>query len=228
MSAAFRQETDRLLTDAPVRRRGWALPLVGVVALTALGSLSIIVSSTPGSTDNSSISVKDVATSTISTSSATSTTNAADTSTSTSAETPPPPSALEKLYGVLPPGYSAAVCSPSDDPSPQALATVDCRELDIADGPASARFSLFADTNGLAGQFQEGVNTAEISQCPGEIDSPRSWHYAATPDFSAGSLACGTRNNASVLMWTKNDVLLLGSVQGPSLDNLYGWWLSLG
>jgi hypothetical protein len=29
-------------------------------------------------------------------------------------------------------------------------------------------------------------------------------------------------------MWTKNDVLLLGDVQGADLDSLYGWWLSLG
>lgn len=135
---------------------------------------------------------------------------------------------MDKLYGALPPGYSSAVCSPAAEPAPQALATVDCRELDIADGPTSARFSLFGDTNGLAGQFQDAVNTTEVSQCPGEIDSPRSWHYAATPDFSAGSLLCGTHDNAPVLTWTKNDVFLLGSVQGPSLDNLYGWWLSLG
>ncbi len=51
---------------------------------------------------------------------------------------------------------------------------------------------------------------------------------SATPAFNAGSLVCGTHNNAPVLMWTKDDVLLLGQVQGPDLSNLYGWWLSLG
>jgi hypothetical protein len=29
-------------------------------------------------------------------------------------------------------------------------------------------------------------------------------------------------------MWTKDDVLLLGQVQGPDLSSLYGWSLSLG
>jgi serine/threonine kinase PknH len=203
------------------------LPVVGVAALVALGALSITISSTPES-GPSAVSVKDVASSTISTSSDTSTTASAATSMSASPEPPPPPSPLDKLYGVLPPGYSSSVCSPAAEPAPQALATVDCRELDIPDGPTSARFSLFADTSGLAGQFQDGVNTSEVSQCPGEIDSPLSWHYPATPDFSAGSLLCGTHDGAPVLTWTKNDALLLGSVQGPSLDNLYGWWLSLG
>jgi serine/threonine-protein kinase len=120
------------------------------------------------------------------------------------------------------------LCGPSANPSPQALATVDCGQLDQASGPTSARFSLFADANSLASQFQDGVNEAAVSQCPGSIDTPRSWHYDATPAFSAGSLACGTRNNVPDLMWTKNDVLLLGDVQGADLDSLYGWWLSLG
>ena len=213
------------------RRRGKTRPFVGAAALASLGvlgTIGVVLSGSPGPSGPSVVSVKNVATSTISTSDTTSTTTSVDTSTSTSPEPPPPPSPLDKLYGVLPPGYNATVCSPAGDPSPQALATVDCRELDIPDGPTSARFSLFADTDGLAGQFQDGVNTAQISQCPGSIDSPRSWHYEATPDFSAGSLLCGTRDNGPILTWTKNDVLLLGSVQGPSLDNLYGWWLSLG
>jgi hypothetical protein len=129
---------------------------------------------------------------------------------------------------VLPPGYNSTVCGPSANPVPQALATVDCRQLNVSDGPSSARFSLFADASTLASQFQVGVNDSAVSQCPGSIDSPRSWHYDATPAFSAGSLVCGTRNNLPDLMWTKNDALLLGDVQGASLDSLYGWWLSLG
>lgn len=129
---------------------------------------------------------------------------------------------------MLPPGYNSSLCGPSATPSPAALATVECGQLDVPGGPTSARFSLFADANALASQFQIGVNDAAVSQCPGSIDSPRSWHYDATPAFSAGSLACGTRNNAPDLIWTKNDVLLLGDVQGSDLDSLYGWWLSLG
>jgi serine/threonine-protein kinase len=251
MGAVPRQLNEPLLTGGPARRTGKTRLFAGAIALAALvalGTLGVALGGTPGP---SVISVKNVATSTISTtstifstpptppSSATSTAPAAptDTSTSTSTtetplasttETPPAPSPLDKLYSVLPPGYNSTLCGPSANPSPQALATVDCGQLDQASGPASARFSLFADANSLASQFQDGVNEAAVSQCPGSIDTPRSWHYDATPAFSAGSLACGTRNNVPDLMWTKNDVLLLGDVQGADLDSLYGWWLSLG
>lgn len=251
MGAVPRQLNDQLLTGGPARRTGRTRLFAGAIALAALvalGTLGVALGGTPGP---SVISVKNVATSTISTtstifstpptppSSATSTAPAAptDTSTSTSTtetplasttETPPAPSPLDKLYSVLPPGYNSTLCGPSANPSPQALATVDCGQLDQASGPTSARFSLFADANSLASQFQDGVNEAAVSQCPGSIDTPRSWHYDATPAFSAGSLACGTRNNVPDLMWTKNDVLLLGDVQGADLDSLYGWWLSLG
>jgi serine/threonine-protein kinase len=251
MGAVPRQLNEPLVTGGPARRTGKTRLFAGAIALAALvalGTLGVALGGTPGP---SVISVKNVATSTISTtstifstpptppSSATSTAPAAptDTSTSTSTtetplasttETPPAPSPLDKLYSVLPPGYNSTLCGPSANPSPQALATVDCGQLDQASGPASARFSLFADANSLASQFQDGVNEAAVSQCPGSIDTPRSWHYDATPAFSAGSLACGTRNNVPDLMWTKNDVLLLGDVQGADLDSLYGWWLSLG
>jgi serine/threonine-protein kinase len=248
MGAVPRQLNDPLLTGGPARRTGKTRLFAGAIALAALvalGTLGVALGGTPGP---SVISVKNVATSTISTTSTifstppmppSSATSGAptDTSTSTSTtetplasttETPPAPSPLDKLYSVLPPGYNSTLCGPSANPSPQALATVDCGQLDQASGPASARFSLFADANSLASQFQDGVNEAAVSQCPGSIDSPRSWHYDATPAFSAGSLACGTRNNVPDLMWTKNDVLLLGDVQGADLDSLYGWWLSLG
>jgi serine/threonine-protein kinase len=245
MGAVPRQLNDPLLTGAPARRTGKTRLFAGAIALAALvalGTLGVALGGTPGP---SVISVKNVATSTISTTSTifstppTPTSSATPTGTSTSTsttetplasttETPPAPSPLDKLYSVLPPGYNSTLCGPSANPSPQALATVDCGQLDQASGPTSARFSLFADANSLASRFQDGVNEAAVSQCPGSIDSPRSWHYDATPAFSAGSLACGTRNNAPDLMWTKNDVLLLGDVQGADLDSLYGWWLSLG
>ncbi len=221
--------------------------LVGASALAALVGLGTLGITLGDRSTPLMISVKNVATSTISTTSqffttpppappagppapagaSTTTSAAATTSTSTTPPAPPPPTPLDNLYSVLPPGYNSTLCGPSATPAPQALATVDCRQLN-ADGPSSARFSLFADANTLASQFQSGVNDSAVSQCPGSIDSPRSWHYDATPAFSAGSLVCGTRNNVPDLMWTKNDALLLGDVQGSSLDSLYGWWLSLG
>ena len=241
MSAVPRQ-----LSDTPVRRTDRTRLVVGAIALAALavlGAVGATLAGTPAPGGRSAISVENVATttnsSTTTTSSTTSTTSSTTstsasattstgTSTATSTPTPTASSALDNLYRVLPPGYNATSCGPSDDPTPQALATVNCGAPEGASGPTNARFSLFADANALASQFQDGVNADAASQCPGSIDSPRSWSYDATPAFNAGSLVCGTHNNAPVLMWTKDDVLLLGQVQGPDLSNLYGWWLSLG
>ena len=234
MSAVPRQ-----LSDTPVRRTDRTRLVVGAIALAALavlGAVGATLAGTPAPGGPSAISVENVATTTNSsattTSSTTSTsasaTTSTGTSTTTSTPTPTASSALDNLYRVLPPGYNATSCGPSDDPTPQALATVNCGAPEGASGPTNARFSLFADANALASQFQDGVNADAASQCPGSIDSPRSWSYGATPAFNAGSLVCGTHNNVPVLMWTKDDVLLLGQVQGPDLSSLYGWWLSLG
>jgi hypothetical protein len=226
-------------SDTPVRHTDRTRLVVGAIALAALavlGAVGATLAGTPAPGGSSAISVENVATTTNSSSttssSTTSTSATATTSTGTSTTTSPPTptasSALDNLYRVLPPGYNATSCGPSDDPTPQALATVDCGAPEGASGPTNARFSLFADAKALASQFQDGVNADAASQCPGSIDSPRSWSYEATPAFNAGSLVCGTHNNAPVLMWTKDEVLLLGQVQGPDLSSLYGWWLSLG
>ena len=224
------------LSDTAARGLDRTRVIVGAIALVALavlGAVGVTLAGTPA--PGGPISVENVATttnsSTTTTSSTTSTSASATTSTGTSTTTSPPTptvTPLDNLYSVMPPGYNATSCGPSDDPTPQALATVDCGAPQGASGPTNARFSLFADANALASQFQDGVNADAASQCPGSIDSPRSWSYEATPAFNAGSLVCGTHNNAPVLMWTKDDVLLLGQVQGPDLSNLYGWWLSLG
>lgn len=231
MSTAPRQPS-----DTPVRRTDRARLVAGAVALAALavlGAVGATLAGTPAPGGSSAISVENVATTTNSSETTTSsdTSTSATTSTSTSTTTSPPtpiPTPLDNLYRVTPPGYNATSCGPSDDPTPGALATVDCGAPEGASGPTNARFSLFADAKGLASQFQDGVNSDAVSQCPGSIDSPRSWSYPDTPAFNAGSLVCGTHNNAPVLMWTKDDVLLLGQVQGPDLSTLYGWWLSLG
>lgn len=217
------------LSDTPVRRADRTRLVVGAIALAALavlGAVGATLAGTPGGP--SAMSVENVATTTDTTTTSGTTSTSAGATTSTTTATPTPTvTPLDNLYRVLPPGYNAAGCGPSDDPTPQALATVDCGAPDGATGPTNAHFSLFADADALASQFQDAVNADAVSQCPGSIDSPRSWSYGDTPAFSAGSLVCGTHNNAPVLMWTKDDVLLLAQVQGPDLSNLYGWWLSL-
>jgi hypothetical protein len=55
------------------------------------------------------------------------------------------------------------------------------------------------------------------------------WHRVATPDKSSGMLLCGSQQGNSMVAWS-NDAELLVSVinaeaAGPSIDQLYGWWM---
>jgi serine/threonine kinase PknH len=67
---------------------------------------------------------------------------------------------------------------------------------------------------------------SQLVQCPGTgVDSPTTWHYNATPDKVAGSIACGAYKNNPDVTWTKDSDLLLGDAQATNLDDLHQWWL---
>ncbi|PRC56541.1 serine/threonine protein kinase, partial [Mycobacterium sp. ITM-2017-0098] len=82
-------------------------------------------------------------------------------------------------------------------PAGGALATVDCTQTTMPNGPAFTRYSLFGDKAALDAAFQEGIRVnSELLECPGSgIDSPTTWHYTDTPDVVAGQIACGTYND---------------------------------
>ena len=131
---------------------------------------------------------------------------------------------LQRLYRVVPQGYGPSNCAPASDPNPQALATVECEQTPDPRSPTSARFEIFPNAGALADAFQSSVDDEAITQCPGKIQSPSSWHTDAAPGVPAGSLLCGTYNDAPDLLWTKNDGLLLGDIQGSDLNSLYQFW----
>ena len=214
-----------------VRTPGFYLGAAALVALTAMGGFGVASGGRAGQAPTT-LAITDVDTSTTSgttstTTSSTTSTSTTSTSTTTTTTSSQADQALQTLYGLLPPGYNSSNCAPSPHPNARALATVDCAEPANATGPTSARFSVFADSAALAGEFQSGVNEDAATECPGGIQSPTSWHMDATPDVPAGSILCGTYNNAPDFMWTKTDALLLGDIQGPDLDTLYGYWVSL-
>jgi hypothetical protein len=103
------------------------------------------------------------------------------------------------------------VCDKAIPPAPGALATVDCRESAQSGGPAAARYSIFPNKNALSRQFESSIQeNDELQRCPGaDAESPITWHYQASPDMVAGSVACGTYQGNADIVWTQDDDLLL-------------------
>lgn len=133
-----------------------------------------------------------------------------------------------QLMALLPPGYPTSVCEKAIPPAPGALATVDCRESAQSGGPAAARYSLFPNKNSLSRQFESSIQeNDELQRCPGaDAESPITWHYQATPDVVAGSLACGTYQGNADIVWTQDDDLLLADIQSGDMSGLHDWWLN--
>jgi len=133
-----------------------------------------------------------------------------------------------RLMALIPPSYPTSACEKAVPPAPGALATVDCRESAQPGGPAAARYSLFPNANSLNQQFQSAIaENEELLRCPGaDADSPITWHYQATPDAVAGSVACGTYQGNADIVWTQDDDLLLADVQSADMDALHDWWLN--
>jgi Hsp70 protein len=164
--------------------------------------------------------------------SASSTTSAASSTTSAIASASASPTSTGQLagndlqlFGLLPRGYRSSSCTAVSPPLTGALSTLDCNQNSFPGGPANARYSLFADANALATNFQKSMGEDTLMPCPGGTDSPGTWHYDATPNQTAGSIACGTYKGTPDVMWTKDSQLILGAAEGPNLNDLHQWWL---
>lgn len=133
-----------------------------------------------------------------------------------------------QLMALIPTGYPTSVCEKAVPPAPGALATVDCRQSTQPGGPAAARYSLFANRDALAQQFDSSTQeNEELLRCPGaDADSPITWHYQATPDTVAGTIACGTYQGNADIVWTQDDDLLLADIQSSDMEALHNWWLN--
>jgi serine/threonine-protein kinase len=133
-----------------------------------------------------------------------------------------------QLMALISPGYPTSVCEKAIPPAPGALATVDCRKSAQPGGPAAARYSIFANAETLAQQFDSSIKeNDELQRCPGaDGDSPITWHYQASPDTVAGSIACGTYQGNADIVWTQDADLLMADVQSDDMDALHDWWLN--
>jgi serine/threonine kinase PknH len=211
------------------KRAGKGVPWVPIVAAGALfvlvlGALGIWWLVGDSSSDTSATTTSATETET------TETTETTRRTTRTTTPPPDPESFDAKLLAMLPRGYDDDACQALHPPATSALATVDCGAASPIGGPASARYSLFADQPTLDRHFDESIaQNSELLPCPGSgADSPTTWHYTATPDKVEGRIACGTYNNNADVVWTKNADLLLADAQGTKLEDLHNWWLKFG
>lgn len=161
---------------------------------------------------------------------------AADTDTSQSAAGVTQPTttvssaeAQARLFKLLPSGYPQDTCT-STTPSGGAIAEVTCGRNTDVDGPPAATYALFSDASSLRQSFDNTVQATTVVNCPGRIQSPGAWHRTASPDKTAGTLLCGTRQGSPVLVWTNDANLVIGSLRTerntPTLEQFYAWWSS--
>jgi serine/threonine kinase PknH len=134
---------------------------------------------------------------------------------------------LDKLMGLLPAGFTTSNCQPVNPPTKYALATVDCGQNSLPNGPAMARFSLVSDQITLDGKFQSSVNADVVTPCPRDYPSPGTWRYRNT-DVVAGQVACGTYQGTPDLAWTDNAKLVLGDIEGDNIEALFDYWWTYG
>jgi serine/threonine kinase PknH len=142
----------------------------------------------------------------------------------TTTSVPTNDSAMSQLMSLLPKGFSSSNCAPPATAPKGSLATVDCDQNSLPNGPTSGRFSLYPDNATLDAHFQTAAGEDQISPCPGGVASPGPWHYRNASDQSAGQLVCGTYQGTSDVVWSQYDKGLLGNLQGGDLDSLYEFW----
>lgn len=142
----------------------------------------------------------------------------------TSAAQPNTGAAVSQLMSLLPKGFNSNNCTPADNPPRDSLATVDCSQNSMPNGPTGGRFSLYPDTATLDVHFGIGAGEDLVQPCPGGLDSPGNWHYNNTPDQVAGKLVCGTYKGSPDLMWSQYNQLVLGNLRGADLDSIYQFW----
>lgn len=132
----------------------------------------------------------------------------------------------DRLMALLPQGYPPGTCRQAEPP-PGALSMLECGAN--ADAPGTtAQYTLFGDAQPLAAAMDQLIKGIAAQICPGNYASPGPWRKTSTPEVAAGTLVCGTRQNAPVVGWTLDRAMLLAAIQAEpgrsGLDQLYKWW----
>ena len=139
-----------------------------------------------------------------------------------------------KLLSLVPPGYIAGACQPATPESgslwANTVAMVSCGQNTQPGGPTKATYGLFATPDNLKKAFNDDIGNISAVNCPGESDSPVTWHYDESPKTVAGMIACGTYQGHANVIWTNDQKLMLSDVSGDpaTIKDLHTWWDNYG
>ncbi len=163
----------------------------------------------------------------------TTTTTSRTTAATTSTTTSKPVDANARLLSLLPKGYGPGVCVPEHiDASAvwhNALAIAQCGAPSDPGGPINGLYALFPDVGTLKDAFVNNTETEKLqSVCPQGKASPGDWWDNDNPGVVLGQIECLQNGSSPEFEWSNTRQLLIGSImgspQGPSLDDLYTWW----
>ncbi len=203
------------------RRNPWpVLAVVIVLVIAVLSGLSIWLLTRSNDGDEASGDQ-----------SATTTSRTTDATTSTT--TSPPFDANARLLSLLPKGYGPGVCKPEDIDTTaiwhNALAIAQCGAPSDPGGPINGLYALFPDEATMRDAFTKNTDTEKLqSVCPQGKASPGNWWDNDNPGVVLGQIECLQNGSAPEFEWSNTRQLLIGSImgsdQGPTLDDLYTWW----
>jgi hypothetical protein len=130
---------------------------------------------------------------------------------------------VNTLAGSLAKGYGPNNCKSADVSGTKELAEFDCAQNPDPNGPAAAVYMLFANGTDLAAAFSSNLKDMTQNACGGNVQSPGTWSQNGQ---TGGQLACGTYQNAAVILWTTDSKNVLGHLRasGTDIGSLYKWW----
>ena len=144
------------------------------------------------------------------------------TAVATTDSAPPTSGSTSTLMRMLGPGFTASNCGASAKLLPGSSATVVCKQN--PNGPSGGLFALFPDQGAMDSAFDQLAGEDQLAPCIEGMTSPGSWGPTSDPGQTKGRIACGTYKGKADLIWTENSILVLGNIQGSSIDSLYTYW----
>jgi hypothetical protein len=138
------------------------------------------------------------------------------------------PMDLNNLAAALSKGYGLNNCTPQNIIKGE-LASLVCGQSPDANGPVQAKYIMFTNGDNLATVFKNSIKDDVLTACGDQGQSPTSWHQGSSTT-NAGSVACGTYQNAAEIIWTNVAKNVLGYIRASNTDvqALFGWWRANG
>ena len=135
---------------------------------------------------------------------------------------------INTLAGSLSKGYGLNNCTAQAITGSQ-LARLTCGQSPDPNGPVQAKYILFSNADDLAASFKASIKDDVLTACGDSGQSPTTWHQGSSTT-NAGSVACGTYQNAAEVIWTTDAKNILSYIRASNTDvpSLYQWWRSNG